>query len=119
MLTLYELMASFSPKMNSSSNSTSKELLIKYVFYYLFVPFTGQKKGVITYKSINGMSSFQKHLKLIINNFKLSGMNKKMLSQKELDSKKKGGLQIRGLAQSPTLLMLSLVVVFLTKKWSS
>ncbi len=61
MLTLYALMASFSPKVNSSS--TSKELLIKCVLYYMFVPFIGQKKGVITYKSTNGMSSLQKHLK--------------------------------------------------------
>lgn len=62
-LTLYALMASFSPTVNSSSNTTSKELLIKFVLYYLFVSFIGQKKGVITYKSINGMSSLQKHLK--------------------------------------------------------
>jgi hypothetical protein len=63
MLTLYALMASFSPKVNSSSNSTSEELLIKCVLYYMFVPFIGQKKGVITYKSTNGISSLQKHLK--------------------------------------------------------
>jgi hypothetical protein len=41
MLTLYALMACFSPKVNSSSNSTSKELLIRCVLYYLFVPFIG------------------------------------------------------------------------------
>lgn len=63
MLTLYALMASFSPKVNSSSNSSSKELVIKCVLYYMFVPFIGQKKGVITYKSTNDMSSPQKHLK--------------------------------------------------------
>jgi hypothetical protein len=51
---------SFSPKMNSSFNLTSQELL-KFVICYFIVSLASLKKGLITYWSINGIFSFREH----------------------------------------------------------
>jgi len=52
---------SFSPKMNSSFDLTSQELL-KFVICYFIVSLASLKKGLITYWNINGIFSFREHL---------------------------------------------------------
>jgi hypothetical protein len=52
----------FSLDVSSNSNSTSQAKHLKCVVCYPLTPNAGHKKGLISYRSANGIFTLQKHL---------------------------------------------------------